>query len=768
MTQPLQYQITPLQLYSVRVNPATILDRWTQVWATGGTSGGVRLLSSVLPYSFQPYYLAYYAAGKAAPQGSALQRWRWDQAWMYRRMEEESNPHTIDHRMLAFVDGDTQRETFRFAVKTAFGLPAVDEVLLPPYVYGSYREHAAMLEPIEEGYPYMTVLTAYEAAGEWGLHTWAELLYGDIPLVICMDIRTMPREQARWSARLAYNRFVQAAHGHLKDPDMERARDAAGSAMDRLYTEAMHLVGYHILVYAGDARELEERCISVRQTMSGLLSLDRLACQGELIKFFTTTPTRQIAAPDLTWNLMSRMVAVSTPWALSKDAGRSGVCWGIGATGLPIIKSLWREMLGGAAHIVIVGKTGAGKTTNVFIWLARHYADLDDPAQIVYVDPAGNGKRLTDAMGNAVARFVELGGDETINPLDVVSTDLGAQVAAVTRKLSVIMGHTSGDRNTLVVHPRELTALEDGALDLACQRLYGPEGEHLPAMQADRIATPLLPALVDALDAVVAAYDLTEVRPFALQTRLFLDTTKGRRFSQPTTIPWRFDKEVISYSFWRVPDTLLPIFMLIVMEGLDRYVRTRPREADGRRRHLIACVDEFKLLGQVPDLRAYAEAMVRWWRQLDAAGWFCDQTIGTFLGAAGGRGQDAGHAIAANVAATFFFNLAEADLEILEQVYGAVLGPAEIERIRLAKEGEGIALFGTRPEYFYVAPTGLERAAFLHRTGGEDAEATDETPIAIGDTGGGGPDTGDEAGAFLRGAAPAVDRVPRSAGTAHG
>ena len=712
MPTPLQYHLTPLHLLAFRESVPRILHRWTQTWATGSTSGGIRLLSAVQPFSFRPFVEALYDAGRDAGQAPWLQRWRYDQAWMYAKMHETSTPHTIDHWLVAFTAGASQRETFRYAIKTAFGLPEVSEAPLPPFVSGRYREHRRMLEPLEPGFPWMAVLSGFEAEGAWGLHSWAELLFSDLPLVVCMDVRTVPREQARWSARLAYNRFVQAGRGRLKDPDMERARDAAGTAMDRLYSEALHLVTYQVLVKGAHPQALEEGCIAVQQRLSGLLKLDRLPLQGELLKYFTLTPAAKIAGPDLSWNVLSSGMAASTPWGLSKTTGRYGICWGIGATGLPVIRSLWREMLGGAGHAVMLGKTGSGKTTTIFAWLLRQFAAVDDPAQIFFADPASNGKRLCAAVGEPGARYVALGGDETINPLDIVSLNLGEQIAAVQRKLMVILGQTSGDRNHLVVTARDFTELEEAALDMALQRLYGENGERLAAMEAGRAPAPLLSDLAAALTTVVTDEGLDEVRPLARMLAFFLRTTKGRRFGAQTTIPWRFDADVISYSFENVPNNVLPIFYVVIFEGLDRYVRTRPPTA----KRFIACIDEFKLMAQVPALRRYAEGATRWWRQRRGAWWSADQTVGTYLGDTGTLGSGAGHTIFANVAAKFFFNLDEADLQILEQVYSAVLSPEEIDRIRRAGEGECIAVFGTQPEWLYVALTGQEHVAFLGGT----------------------------------------------------
>jgi hypothetical protein len=242
-------------------------------------------------------------------------------------------------------------------------------------------------------------------------------------------------------------------------------------------------------------------------------------------------------------------------------------------------------------------------------------------------------------------------------------------------------------------------------------------------MEAGTQPPPLLPDLAVALQAVVDAYQLDEAQPLARMLRFFLQTTHGRRFTAPTTIPWRFDKDVISYSFEHVPDTVLPIFYLIVFEGLDRYVRTRPPTA----KRFIACIDEFKLMAQVPAIRRYAEGATRWWRQRRAAWWSCDQTVGTYLGDAGARGEGAGHTIFANVAAKFFFNLDEADLQILEGVYGAVLRAEEIDLIRHAGEGECIAVFGTQPAWLYVALTGQEQVAFM---GGPDAAVQPDTRAA--------------------------------------
>jgi hypothetical protein len=319
---------------------------------------------------------------------------------------------------------------------------------------------------------------------------------------------------------------------------------------------------------------------------------------------------------------------------------------------------------------------------------------------VLFADPASNGKRLCDAVGPEGSSYLALGGNETINPLDVVSTDLAEQVAAVARKLMIVLGKTSGERGNLQVHPREFSELEEAALDLALQKLYGPAGEHLKPMSTGKRLPPLLSDLATTLREVIATEGLSEAQPLARHLTYFLRTTKGRIFNQQTSIAWQFNAAVIAYSFEQVPDNRLPIYYLLLFEALDRYVRTRPRTA----KRFIACIDEFKLMAQVPALRRYVEGFTRWWRQRRGAMWTADQTLSTYL-------DDP--STLANVAVKFFFKMDEADLQFLERVYGAVIAPEEIDLIRHAREGQCLALFGTHPEQIYVPLTGIEHAAFL-------------------------------------------------------
>jgi len=385
------------------------------------------------------------------------------------------------------------------------------------------------------------------------------------------------------------------------------------------------------------------------------------------------------------------------------------VCLGIGTTGLPHIRQLWQEAQGNL-HALILGVSGAGKTTSILALLLRLAAAPEDPTQVVFVDPIGKGKLLTDAVGAAGA-FYEISDQATINILDPVADDLGSQLAAVRPKLAMILGrpdYREGDDVLLI--PYAFTTMELRAVDLALERLYGLGGALLHAMRAGTQPIPRLEALIGALQAVVAD-GVVEGQSILRELTLLLKTSEGQRlWNQPTTLAWDFSHPITAYSFREVAKELRPIYYSAIFSGMDEYVKHGQRGVP--RQHFIGCIDEFFVMRQVPALGEYVRRATKTWRNEGAAMWTMDQNVGTWFDSSVGD-EGAGQMTAENVRIRLIFHLEGQDAARVEALYGDRLKPEDLRAIRTAGAGECVAMFGGEVEQLTIALTDLETTALI-------------------------------------------------------
>jgi hypothetical protein len=716
--KPLTFRLQPLDLAQHRASLGDLVARWADVWAE--QTGHARLISHVHPisYSSQRQALRQRATAleplRAAGDPAA---WAWgsllNQEYMYAKLEETAPPLGVTHYATFWPESQTQGDILRQTLRSAFLLPEVEPAALPAFVPGRYRERARYLEPLDEGAPFMTVVAGHEAIGRWDPRSWMDLLLGDLPLALCLDIETLEPSTARSRITRVYNQLYHVVRGpqSIKDSQSEATFETAERVLDALGRERLHLVRYLVLIPAETLEELWTRVELVRTTLGGKLHLDLLAGSvRERAKYFSTTApaaiSRQLA--PIGYGTLSTGVAAKLPFGVRKRVGAAGVCLGLNTLNLPVVIDPWRSAQGNV-HMVYMGITGGGKTTSMLVEAHRFATAPHDPAKIVFLDPLGKGRLLTKAIGPEGAASYEVAGDAAVNPLDVVSLQIADQAMAVRRKLSMILGDVEirGGESTLT--PRVFSALEWPVLDLALQRLYGERGERLALMRDGRMATPLLRDLVRELYAVLdAEQDLPEdARRLALTLGLFLRTSQARRFDAPTALRWDFSHDVTAFSLEGIGREMRPLFYTLAFEVLDDYVRTRRRDQP-----FIAVVDEYRYLAQVRDVREYAGNAVRTWRNLDAAIWTGVQNPGALME---GVGSD-GHSLLTLAQYKLLFRLGMGDISVVQQLYGEVLSDEDARILRTANpdDGECLTIIGdTDVEHMFVALTNLERRRYL-------------------------------------------------------
>ena len=509
----------------------------------------------------------------------ALWRWRWytNYARASEVLEQLEPPMAIDHYLLVWADPYTHAPTLADTLKHTFFLAGIELTTLPPLYAGRYRAEATYLAPLDGGRPFLAVLTAWDVRGRWDLHSWRPLLMREHPLVLSMDVRTLPRGKALRQVTNAWNVLRSAAHGvgGVKDARSERAFGAAETAMAQLDMQSLHDVAIALLVEAPTLDELEQQIQGLRDSLGVRLRLDRLAgAQAEELKLFGPQPISALDVPLVWRNTLSQGVAAKTPWGIRKSKNMVGVDWGYD---LIEKQPIYLQPFGLSGvenfHLMMVGRSGSGKTVTLLTLLLRcAVAGI----QVVLLDPVGKCVLLTDAVGPG-ARYARVSTQAAINILDPLADDIGEQVALVIGKLAQLLGRTfrEGDRIRFVL--RDLDNFEIGVLDEALQQpaLYGPAGERLATLTP--ATAPLLGDLVRALHTVADTRRLPLAATLAQEIELRAFGSRAPIYNRPTTLEWDFARDVTAYDFSGCEDLLLPLLLAHGFEALNRYVRSRGR-----------------------------------------------------------------------------------------------------------------------------------------------------------------------------------------------
>jgi hypothetical protein len=387
-------------------------------------------------------------------------------------------------------------------------------------------------------------------------------------------------------------------------------------------------------------------------------------------------------------------------WGIRRQTGQRGIIWGMSlTTGLLEIRDLWTEDHPNLSAL-LCGKPGSGKTTAQLTLLKRMAVA---GCRVIYVDPIGKGRLLADACAPGSA-YYDVHADGIINPLDVVAADFDGQAAAVRRKLSLILGLTDMEVDANTLDTRRFTLLEEAAIDLALQQLYGAD---LQVFRTGSRPAPTLPDLVAAVAAVVDREQLREAQALARDLQYFVRMRRAHRFIGQTTVAWDFRPDVVAYSFAHVPKDLRPLYYTIVFEAIDDYVRSRPQWPP-----VIACIDELRYMAQVAGLMDFVRHATRTWRNKGAGLWAADQNPGTWFGD-GMAG--AGQMTANNTRLKWFGQLDPDDIRIVMERFGDVLTADDQVALRLAGRGDAVLIFDTEPVRLHLGLTDRETEYFVRR-----------------------------------------------------
>jgi hypothetical protein len=597
----------------------------------------------------------------------------------------------------------TLRHTFRRPIERLDYLPSV----LPC----AYTEQMQRLEPREAGRPFYALLHSYDMQDEWDAATLHPLLASNYDVAIAIDIVTLSRNKAQRLAEMAHNAAnLVAKDKKLLDMRAERVTRDAQHALHEMRHQTLHEIQLAVLVGGMTPEELEINVADIRDRLGPKLRLMRAAgAQGEVLKLFSTTLRTRLEAPWKPRTQLSHAVGCFAGIVgLHRTNATEGIFLGIDAVRrAPIFMDLFKQNQ--AAHTVILGKTGYGKT--VFLNLLAERAAAVAGMQVIGIDAFANGFRIEAAL--AGAKCYAIGLNQIVNILDVVyghDTDGGwlpNQVLHVVGQLSLLLGEPGqtpdGKKRYL---PRAFSTRERGVLGRVIQALY-QERQITPNTQLAE--TPILADLLRMLeveqDAVAneLAIDLRYLLYGSIQPAVVALTPEGAAFNGHTTIDWNFSRDVIYYDFKQVPELLLPFYYLQAIGAINRYLRQHGRDT---RRKIFLEIDEFGYAAQVEAVARLAVEICKTARKYGCGIVLVDQNPLTFLESESGR------QIYENATARILFHL---DDMAARQIGAAMsdLTPEHIAFLPQAQPGECLAVIKNDVYRVHVETHPLEARVFM-------------------------------------------------------
>jgi hypothetical protein len=647
--------------------------------------------------------------------GHALDFSGWSLPWLrdagrFYQALEERHLRSASYQLLTWEPPSVGVDALALTLRRAFKREIAVGARIAPVLPGTYREQDSWLEPDRVGDPWLAGLVSYDMRGEIDLSVLHGLMDLPYDLSIAVDIETRPAAQvmARTERAFAVARAA-ASDWRVKDARAERQTADAEQALHELVHQNLHNVQIGVLVSGKTHAELEAHVAEVAELLGTRLRLTRPpGIQREVLSLWSTRPARVIDIPWKRRNIYSLGVGCYTGLlTYHRRAVADGLLWGIDGRRLaPLMLDLFANRR--AAHMVVLGKSGYGKTYFLNVMAVRAAAQAG--YRVIMVDAFENASRLERAAG-AGARGNWLTLETPINILDIVfDHEIGdwraAQVEHVISQLALLLGTLGiGSENRKVFQPRLFTPEERGVLDRALSDLYASLA---PSLSSG--ATPLLEDLIDALDSLgepegCAIADTLSKLIFGTADRKATTLTRlGQRFNAATAVDWSFERAINCFDLSRITSAApewLPFYYAQAIGAINRYMRDRTRD---RSVPTLLIIDEFGYASQVESVARLAADICKVARKYGVGLLAADQNPHTFQ-------SPTGREIFENAVAKILFHLDDSAARAAAELIGQ-LTPAYQEFLAQAERGETVAVFGNDIHLMLVESSPMEQRQF--------------------------------------------------------
>jgi hypothetical protein len=587
-----------------------ILSRWTQTLATT-EAPRLRLLLRALPVNLRA---PIHRARRAEAEADDARRARYIRAYASHLIRTVSD-HTfaVEHYMV--LPGATGQEAdyHLHALASGLGIHARRLDGHPALLPTRYREGFSNLIPRSGNHPLLSVLTSYDLSGNWDWRVLAPVLHAGYPVTLAIEMHnyTGPQAMALLSRQQAQLEGLRTNIG-AKPALMKRAADFETLLGYVQQGEAVHLVSIAALVQGENEEELLSRESQIGGLTSGYVQLTRYdGMQADLFRTFFTD-TQQAPDKQFQRNVTSSGAAVMLgPLGLSQMGDTHGIFWGRSQRGV-FFWDGFGPQLNQPNHWVWLGTTGSGKTGSSSALLLREMNLAG--TQVIMLDPMGNCLSLVEELGER-ASFNPLSLDTLrMNPVERIYDNDAQQGAHLQVILHLLLG-------------RELTELENVAVDLSLVRLYDGITSQTPAANQ-----PTLEILSRVLQYGLASSPMVEAAARQLGALLYERFVRGSMstvFNVATESDWRLERDLVAFDFRGVPAeaNLRRLAYYLVLSTLERWALDHKRE---RRR--IVWIDEFARLSGEPMLARQVATMFKTFRTLGVGVWALEQDLVTFVG----------------------------------------------------------------------------------------------------------------------------------------
>ncbi|MDZ4721007.1 MAG: DUF87 domain-containing protein [Roseiflexaceae bacterium] len=645
----------------------------------------------------------------------ALAVYGWPLPWMREATRfyaalQERHLRSATYQLLTWEPSSIGPDALALTIRRAFKREPIVGARIPPVLPGAYQEFDTYLHPDQAGDPFLSGLLAYDARGEIDLTILHALMDLPYDLAIAVDIHTQPAAQvlARTERSFAVSRAA-ASDANVKDARAERQSHDAEAALHELVRQNLHDVQIAVLVSGATRQELEAHVAEVRELLGSRLRLVRpLGVQREILSLWSTRPANQIDLPWKRRNTYSLGVGCYAGIVTyhRRDVG-AGLLWGIDGRRLaPLMLDLFADRQ--AAHMVVLGKTGYGKS--YFLNLMALRAAALAGYRVIMLDAFDNAARMQRAAGaGATGNWLTL--DTPINILDIVFGDeigdwRSAQVEHVISQLAMLLGTLGiGANNAKVFVPRIFQPEERGVLDAALSTIYR---DCDPDMALS--AMPLLEDLIDVLDGggqgegIAIANTLSKLLFGTADRNATTLTRIGQRFNAPTGVDWRFERAITCIDLGQITIAApewLPFYYAQVIGAVSRYMRDPSRD---RSIPTMLIIDEFGYAAQVESVARLAADICKVARKYGIGLMVVDQNPHTFQ-------TPIGREIFENAVAKVLFHLDDSAAATVGELIGD-LTPGHVEFLTQAERGETVAVFGNDLHIMLVESSPMEQRQF--------------------------------------------------------
>lgn len=533
---------------------------------------------------------------------------------------------------------------------------------LPRIFAGHWHAEADHLRPYPDSpdQSYVGLYYVHNYQGHWSLDALHPLFQQPFPVAIALDIDTLPPATANFKIHLARNsleaQIINPGQFGGFDPGSRAAFPDVENAAD-LMTQGrrMHMVRLVLAIRAPTRAQLKEYGEEITGTLAGLCEIAPARWQqAEMLAYFTPTHPARLPAQAPDWPWISGGVGILTGIVgLPSRHDTRGPLYGVDDySGNLIFTDMFarsRETAGyTAAHTVILGQPGAGKTTLELI-LARRYALYNK--QIIFIEPQGHSERLLKMLGPDACAYHALNFSKTqINVLDRIFPSPASQVVGVVNLLALLCtcAINAGGVGSETRRSRQFDTAETRTLYAALETVYAPHPWEQP-LPADH--TPRLEDLCQALR------DLDTGTGRALADELgglFVTSILAPIFNRPTNVDLRFHHRVVCFNVLEIDEVYQPWIYTVLFQRLQRYIYTRNIADVGE---LLVLVDEARHLLNQPVVLAAIHNMIKRVRTRGVAMILADQNVNTYTETA--MGQD----ILSNAPYAFIGKLEGKDLE---------------------------------------------------------------------------------------------------------